>query len=198
MTLLLLNLLAGLLVWGGTALRVGRVIGSKRFWLTQWVGNLFWAVGYAAQGRRLCSAGPAGMGRVPRPRRGLLLLAVAYVERRRRPVAAAARLGPVEDPETRDRPAAAGTGGMMSATNTLHYRGDLTADLEVGAMLGGDSTGYPYQVASAGYRPADGRTAVGLEPWPLEDMAGFEREIRRRRAPADEANRLYSALRGWS
>jgi len=51
MTLTLLNLLASLLVSGGVALYVGRVIGSKRFWLMQWVGNVFWAVGDAAQAR---------------------------------------------------------------------------------------------------------------------------------------------------
>jgi hypothetical protein len=50
-TLLLLKLLGSLLVWGGIALRLGRVIGSKRFWLSQWVGNSFWAVWWAAQGR---------------------------------------------------------------------------------------------------------------------------------------------------
>jgi hypothetical protein len=50
-TLLLLNLLALLLVVGGAALRVAHVIGWKRFWLTQWVGQLFGAVAGAAQGR---------------------------------------------------------------------------------------------------------------------------------------------------
>jgi hypothetical protein len=86
----------------------------------------------------------------------------------------------------------------MSATNTLHYRGELTADLDVGAMLGQDDTGYPYRVVSVDYRPVEDRTVVGLEPWPLEDMAGFEREIRRRRATSDEAQRFLSALRGGS
>lgn len=87
---------------------------------------------------------------------------------------------------------------MSTATNTLRYPGDLTADVEVGAMLGADATGYPYRVVSVEHRPGEGRTAVGLEPWPLEDMAGFEREIRRRRVASDEAARFYSALQGSS
>jgi len=84
------------------------------------------------------------------------------------------------------------------STNTLRYCGDLTADVDVGAMLGADAIGYPYRVESVRYWPDEDRTVVGLEPWPLEDMAGFEREIRRRRAASDEAMRLYSALRGGS